>query len=999
MDLFICGVCREQFNNINKFMDHKNEFPHSITCVECNSFFHLEEGFLEHKIIHEATTSISDNNIKDELQDEGQHFSEPIASEQEVVQFQVDGIFMCKLCGNLCLSDKEVCNHLKDVHEKTATPEIISENFSKLIPINASDDDITFQVEDNVVGITLSQSDDLPKKRRGRPRKSEQQPPSRPVEKKVITREKPVLDANGKYNCSRCTKIFNKERHYLVHRCWGANAENGDFVDLKAKELEESNMKDEDNDDSELEIDLDPTEDYKVYLSSSNGQGNNRKKKQTEEADHGVNTNLSLKQSDLSSSYDYEAKKNTIHAPSVPVFSDNEERIAFEEKVNSIDLSCVDYLFTTEVVHQELNELAPKISKEKNELEVFSCTICKKFFKTASNIRFHCLTHTDLKPFKCPRCSYSSNAKSNLYTHMRKHTGNLFKCSFCDFKNCNRSHMAEHEATHSNTRHVCRVCSNDYNTIKSLANHVRKYHSINKQGREYLATFMLKPNQNSLLHQCHICNRKFKKKLDRDRHLCVHNISPTKDVIRCEMCTFTTVRRVYLENHFRKHRIIYTCFDCEARFLSSVQLQEHLHSHISLAVADIKGGGEVTENAQIGSENSFSSLFESSMKSSWYLPEPDGVLSANKYTNIPSELVMSNNKENDAEKSLFHYENDPLKSGEHITVLDLLTSLNYQQMSMGIYNTIRETFGNEECRFCGRLFLSHADFEVHLRTHNADKPFKCTRCEYSSITKENLKRHTETVHDKRKFHCDQCDFTAASRTSIWHHQQTHRETPMECPECKKSFGNFRKLQSHIICAHSHITKKEISKIVGFNRRVQSRLGRRSYKCPYCDRVFLRSNTDLQKHIWIHEGVKPFKCSLCPHSCRSRNNLNVHMLRHSNDKPHICEDCGKAYKSKAALKCHKRSHSVLLAHSQSDQTDATDETRKRFLCEHCKFSTCSRNSMRAHYLRRHKTAGLNKTIETEEITKNIDESVGTKLYKCINCEFIFESLSDLKTHLK
>ncbi|KAG0445318.1 hypothetical protein HPB47_016810 [Ixodes persulcatus] len=93
--------------------------------------------------------------------------------------------------------------------------------------------------------------------------------------------------------------------------------------------------------------------------------------------------------------------------------------------------------------------------------------------------------------------------------------------------------------------------------------------------------------------------------------------------------------------------------------------------------------------------------------------------------------------------------------------------------------------------------------------------------------------------------------------------------------------------------------------MGGQPRVMGRMGRRTYKCPYCGRVFHRSSTDLQKHMWIHEGVKPFQCPDCPYQCRSRNNLNVHRLTHSNDKPHLCDQCGKGYKSKAALRLHTR----------------------------------------------------------------------------------------------
>lgn len=85
------------------------------------------------------------------------------------------------------------------------------------------------------------------------------------------------------------------------------------------------------------------------------------------------------------------------------------------------------------------------------------------------------------------------------------------------------------------------------------------------------------------------------------------------------------------------------------------------------------------------------------------------------------------------------------------------------------------------------------------------------------------------------------------------------------------------------------------------------LGRKSFRCPYCDRQFVRGSSELQKHIWIHEGIKPFKCPLCPYACRSKSNLTNHLLRHSSEKPFLCIHCGKAYKSKTALRWHVRTH--------------------------------------------------------------------------------------------
>ena len=52
----------------------------------------------------------------------------------------------------------------------------------------------------------------------------------------------------------------------------------------------------------------------------------------------------------------------------------------------------------------------------------------------------------------------------NLYTHMRKHTGQYYHCKHCDFRSVNKSHLVEHEATHDKKRHLCAICQKDYAT-------------------------------------------------------------------------------------------------------------------------------------------------------------------------------------------------------------------------------------------------------------------------------------------------------------------------------------------------------------------------------------------------------------------------------------------------------------------------------------------------------------------------------------------------------
>lgn len=53
----------------------------------------------------------------------------------------------------------------------------------------------------------------------------------------------------------------------------------------------------------------------------------------------------------------------------------------------------------------------------------------------------------------------------------------------------------------------------------------------------------------------------------------------------------------------------------------------------------------------------------------------------------------------------------------------LIKRLGYRNMSMPIFNKMRETFGTEECEFCGRLFYSKVDYEPHIRTHTGKLVF------------------------------------------------------------------------------------------------------------------------------------------------------------------------------------------------------------------------------------------------------------------------------------
>ncbi|XP_055768316.1 zinc finger protein ZFAT-like isoform X4 [Salvelinus fontinalis] len=294
----------------------------------------------------------------------------------------------------------------------------------------------------------------------------------------------------------------------------------------------------------------------------------------------------------------------------------------------------------------------------------------------------------------------------------------------------------------------------------------------------------------------------------------------------------------------------------------------------------------------------------------------------------------------------------------------ILDKLQKRQLNMVVFDRIRKVYGDLECEYCGKLFWYQVHYNMHVRTHTKEHLHYCTQCRYSSITKNCLKRHLIQRHSNILLQCpmEHCQYCTPDKYKLQAHLKTHFDNEKKsfaCPVCEETFTED-KLKHHIKNFHPDTPMNTISETLGVRVQMKGLIGKRASKCPYCDSYFMRNGADLQQHIWAHQGVKPFKCSLCDYASRSKSNLKAHMSRHTTEKTHLCDMCGKKFKSKVTLKSHKLMHT---------------EDGKQFKCTECDYSAAQRPLLVRH----------------------MEQHASFKPYRCGHCHYSCNIAGPLKRH--
>ncbi|XP_008424694.1 PR domain zinc finger protein 10 isoform X2 [Poecilia reticulata] len=300
---------------------------------------------------------------------------------------------------------------------------------------------------------------------------------------------------------------------------------------------------------------------------------------------------------------------------------------------------------------------------------------------------------------------------------------------------------------------------------------------------------------------------------------------------------------------------------------------------------------------------------------------------------------------------------DPAQSGQpepHLTSQDLHRAKKIRNAALQ-HLFIRKSFRPFKCTLCGKAFRDKDKLELHLRVHGRDAyAFSCHCCGKSFVSDAALEDHLLAHAESRSYSCLLCPETFERLELLKDHVDVHAvDGCFSCPSCKKSFTDFIQVKKHIRCFHSE----------------------KIFQCPDCDKAFCRPDK-----------------------------LRLHMLRHSDRKDFLCSTCGKQFKRKDKLREHmQRMHNPDREAKKSDRTHrskahktkvpSTDLESFVFKCRLCMMGFRRRGMLVNHLSKRHPEMRID---DVPELTLPIIKP--NRDYFCQYCDKVYKSASKRKAHI-
>ncbi|KAJ8342423.1 hypothetical protein SKAU_G00323510 [Synaphobranchus kaupii] len=269
---------------------------------------------------------------------------------------------------------------------------------------------------------------------------------------------------------------------------------------------------------------------------------------------------------------------------------------------------------------------------------------------------------------------------------------------------------------------------------------------------------------------------------------------------------------------------------------------------------------------------------------------------------------------------------------------------------------IRKTFRPFKCSQCGKAFRDKDKLDQHLRYHGRGRtcPLTCHVCNKGFLSSAALEGHLRLHADQKTYSCLFCDESFDRLDLLKEHVAIHVvDGRFSCPSCKKRFTDFIQVKKHVRSFHSEKT----------------------FQCTECDKAFCRPDK-LRLHLLRHSDRKDFLCSTCGKQFKRKDKLREHMQRMHNPER----------EAKKADRIHR-------SKTLKQKVPTTDIESFMFKCRLCMMGFRRRGMLVNHLSKRHPEMRIE---EVPELTLPIIKP--NRDYFCQYCDKVYKSASKRKAHI-